>query len=93
VCKGVIGGLRARLEEGGNLVEGLNRLVALGEQREELRSRAKMAMVYPAVLLSLGVIVVFVMIAFVVQSSFRPSTEPARRCARPQFCLLPLAPS
>ncbi len=76
-------------------MEVLNRLAALGEQREELRSRsrARMAMVYPAVLLSLGVIVVFVMIAFVVQSSFRPSTEPARRCARPQFCLLPLAPS
>jgi general secretion pathway protein F len=94
VWKGVIGGLRARLEdgqtfsealgafpdlfrpvytnlvrageEGSNLVEVLNRLAALGEQREELRSRAKMAMVYPAVFLSLGVIVVLVMMAFVV---------------------------
>ena len=94
VWKGIIGGLRARLEdgqtfsqslaafpdpvytnlvhageEGGNLVEVLNRLEALGEQREEILSRARMAMVssvYPAVLLGLGVIVVFVMMAFVV---------------------------
>ena len=49
-------------------MEVLNRLAALGEQREELRSRAKMAIVYPAVLLSLGVIVVFVMMAFVVRN-------------------------
>jgi type II secretory pathway component PulF len=119
VWKGIIGGLRARLEdgqtfsqslaafpdlftpvytnlvhageEGGNLVEVLNRLAALGEQREELRSRARMAMVYPAVLLSLGVIVVFVMMAFVVPEFTSVFDETGQALPLPTILLIAIS--
>jgi type II secretory pathway component PulF len=53
-------------EESGQLVEVLNRLSEVGESREEIRARVKMAMVYPAVMLTLGMVTVFVMLAFVI---------------------------
>lgn len=53
-------------EESGKLSEMLSRLANLGEQQDELRGRVKMAMVYPSVMLLVGVMTVFVMVAFVV---------------------------
>lgn len=92
--RGVLGGIRARLEDGqtfsqslaaypeiydpmyvnlvrageesGKLVEVLLRLADVGEKRDDIRSRVKMALVYPAVMLSLGAVTVFVMLTFVV---------------------------
>jgi general secretion pathway protein F len=53
-------------EESGTLVETLERLARVGEQQEEIRSKVKMAMVYPAVMLIVGAVAVFVMLSFVV---------------------------
>ncbi|MBN2311167.1 MAG: type II secretion system F family protein [Candidatus Hydrogenedentes bacterium] len=92
--RSVLGGIRARLEDGqtfsqslsaypevydamyvnlvrageesGKLVEVLMRLAEVGEKREDIRARVKMAMVYPAVMLTLGAVTVFVMLSFVV---------------------------
>lgn len=92
--RAVLGGLRARLEDGqtfsqaltaypnifdpmyvnlvrageesGTLIDVLARLADLGEKRDEIQARVKMAMVYPAVMLAVGAITVFVMVSFVV---------------------------
>jgi len=92
--RAVLGGLRARLEDGqtfsqalaaypnifdamyvnlvrageesGKLIEVLTRLADLGEKRDEIQARVKMAMVYPAVMLVVGIATVFVMVSFVV---------------------------
>jgi type II secretory pathway component PulF len=53
-------------EEGGELPEVLARLAQLYETREELRSRVKMALVYPCVMLGLGLVTVLVLMTFVV---------------------------
>ncbi|MGI6458672.1 MAG: type II secretion system F family protein [Candidatus Hydrogenedentales bacterium] len=53
-------------EESGRLVEVLERLADVGEKREDIMARVKMAMVYPAVMIALGLLTVTVMIAFVV---------------------------
>ncbi len=52
-------------ETGGMLEEVLWRLVAFGEQQEELRGKALSALVYPAFLLLIGSIAVFILISFV----------------------------
>lgn len=52
-------------EEGGMLEEVLWRLVAFGEQEEELRGKAVSAMVYPAFLLILGSAAIFILVSFV----------------------------
>jgi len=92
--RAVLGGLRARLEDGqtfsqalaaypsifdamyvnlvrageesGKLIEVLTRLSDLGEKRDEIQARVKMALVYPAVMLVVGFVTVFVMVSFVV---------------------------
>lgn len=53
-------------EEGGKLAEVMDRLAELGERRDELQSRVKMALVYPAAMLTLGAVTVFVLVSFVV---------------------------
>ncbi|HNR31423.1 MAG TPA: type II secretion system F family protein [Candidatus Hydrogenedentes bacterium] len=52
-------------ETGGMLEEVLWRLVAFGEQQEELRGKAVTALVYPAFLLVIGSIAVFILVSFV----------------------------
>jgi len=53
-------------EESGTLVGVLTRLAELGEKRDEIYARVKMAMVYPAVMLAVGVVTVSVMVTLVV---------------------------
>lgn len=53
-------------EESGKLADVLKRLANVGDQQDELRGRVKMAMVYPAVMLFVGIVTVFVMVTFVV---------------------------
>jgi type II secretory pathway component PulF len=53
-------------EESGKLPETLDRLARLYEQRDEIRSRVVLAMVYPCVLMGLGAITVAIMMTFVV---------------------------
>lgn len=53
-------------EDGGTLPDVLARLATLGERRDEVRSRVRMAMVYPAVMMGLGVVTVLVLLTFVV---------------------------
>jgi type II secretory pathway component PulF len=53
-------------EEGGTLPEVLARLADIGEKRDEIRSRVSMAMIYPAVMLGLGVVTVIILLTFVV---------------------------
>ncbi len=52
-------------ETGGMLEEVLWRIVAFGEQEEELRGKATSAMVYPLFLLVVGSISIFILISFV----------------------------
>ena len=52
-------------ETGGMLEEVLWRIVAFGEQEEELRGKAISAMVYPAFLLIVGGTAVFILVSFV----------------------------
>ncbi len=52
-------------ESGGMLDEVLWRIVTFGEQEEELRGKAWSAMVYPAFLMVMGAIAVFILISFV----------------------------
>jgi type IV pilus assembly protein PilC len=52
-------------ETGGMLEEVLWRIVKFGEQEEELRGKAISAMIYPAFLLTVGSIAIFILISFV----------------------------
>ncbi len=52
-------------ESGGMLDEVIWRIVTFGEQEEELRGKAFSAMVYPAFLLVMGTIAVFILVSFV----------------------------
>ncbi len=52
-------------ESGGMLEDVLWRIVAFGEQDEELRGKAFSAMIYPAFLLLIGSIAIFIMVSFV----------------------------
>lgn len=52
-------------EAGGMLEEVLWRIVAFGEQEEELRGKAFSAMIYPAFLLIVGSAAIFVLVSFV----------------------------
>jgi len=52
-------------ETGGMLEEVLWRIVKFGEQEEELRGKAISAMIYPAFLLTIGSIAIFILISFV----------------------------
>ena len=52
-------------ETGGMLEEVLWRIVAFGEQEEELRGKAVSAMVYPAFLTVIGSIAIFILVSFV----------------------------
>lgn len=52
-------------ETGGMLEEVFWRIVAFGEQEEELRGKAFGAMVYPAFLLTVGSISIFILVSFV----------------------------
>jgi type II secretion system protein F len=52
-------------ETGGMMEDVLWRIVHFGEQDEELRGRARGAMIYPAILLSMGTIAVFILVSFV----------------------------
>lgn len=52
-------------ETGGMLDEVLWRIVAFGEQEEELRGKAFSAMVYPAFLLLVGTAAIFILVSFV----------------------------
>ena len=52
-------------ETGGMIEEVLWRIVAFGEQEEELRGKATSAMVYPIFLLLIGSISIFILISFV----------------------------
>lgn len=53
-------------EEGGTLPETLTRLAQTGERRDDLRSKVRMALVYPSAMLAMGAVTVFVLLAFVV---------------------------
>ncbi len=53
-------------EESGRLVEVLVRLAEVGQKRDELKGRIRMALVYPSVMLALGLITVVVLLTFVV---------------------------
>jgi type II secretory pathway component PulF len=52
-------------ESGGMLEDVLWRIVAFGEQDEELRGKAVSAMVYPAFLMFMGTLAIFIMVSFV----------------------------
>lgn len=52
-------------ETGGMLEEVLWRIVAFGEQEEELRGKVVSAMVYPIFLLIIGMMAIFILISFV----------------------------
>lgn len=52
-------------ETGGMLEEVLWRIVAFGEQEEELRGKVVSAMVYPIFLLVVGMLAIFILISFV----------------------------
>ncbi|HOS03685.1 MAG TPA: type II secretion system F family protein [Candidatus Hydrogenedentes bacterium] len=52
-------------ETGGMLEEVMWRIVAFGDQEEELRGKAVSAMVYPAFLVCIGTIAVFILVSFV----------------------------
>jgi len=52
-------------EAGGMLDEVLWRIVTFGEQEEELRGKAKSAMIYPAFLSIVGSIAIFILVSFV----------------------------
>ena len=52
-------------ETGGMLEEVMWRIVKFGEQEEELRGKAVSAMIYPAFLLTVGSIAIFILISFV----------------------------
>jgi type II secretion system protein F len=52
-------------ETGGMLEDVLWRVVAFGEQDEELRGKAVSAMIYPAFLLFMGSVAIFIMVSFV----------------------------
>lgn len=52
-------------ETGGMLEEVLWRICAFGEQEEELRGKATSAMIYPAFLLGIGSIAIFILVSFV----------------------------
>ncbi len=52
-------------ETGGMLEEVLWRICAFGEQEEELRGKAVSAMIYPAFLLIVGSIAIFILVSFV----------------------------
>lgn len=52
-------------ETGGMLEEVLWRICAFGEQEEELRGKATSAMIYPAFLLTIGSIAIFILVSFV----------------------------
>lgn len=52
-------------ETGGMLDEVLWRIVAFGEQEEELRGKAKAALVYPVFLLIVGSAAIFILVSFV----------------------------
>lgn len=52
-------------ESGGMLDEVIWRIVTFGEQEEELRGKTFSAMVYPAFLLVMGTIAVFILVSFV----------------------------
>ncbi len=53
-------------EEGGNIAEILQRLAQVGEHREELRSKVRLAFVYPLVMLGMGAATVLVLLTVVV---------------------------
>jgi type IV pilus assembly protein PilC len=52
-------------EDGGMLEEVLWRIVTFGEQEEELRGKTVAAMVYPAFLMFMGSVAVFILVSFV----------------------------
>lgn len=52
-------------ESGGMLDEVLWRIVAFGEQEEELRGKTTAALVYPAFLMIMGAIAIFILMSFV----------------------------
>lgn len=52
-------------ESGGMLEDVLWRIVAFGEQDEELRGKAISAMVYPGFLMFMGTLAIFIMVSFV----------------------------
>ena len=52
-------------ESGGMLDEVLWRIVAFGEQEEELRGKALSAVIYPAFLMVVGTIAIFILVTFV----------------------------
>lgn len=52
-------------ETGGMLEEVLWRIVQFGEQDEELRAKAVSAMIYPAILVTMGVLAIFILTSFV----------------------------
>ncbi|MCP4645285.1 MAG: type II secretion system F family protein [bacterium] len=52
-------------ESGGMLDEVLWRIVSYGEQDEELRGKAVSAMIYPAFLMLMGTIAIFILVSFV----------------------------
>lgn len=52
-------------ESGGMLDRVLWRIVAFGEQEEELRGKAKSAMIYPVFLMCMGAVAVFILVSFV----------------------------
>lgn len=53
-------------EEGGTLSETLTHLADLGEQRDEIRAKVKLALVYPIVMLAIGAVTVAVLLTVVV---------------------------
>ena len=53
-------------EESGRLADVLERLAELRENQEEIRSHVKMALVYPSIMLALGLATVFVLVTFIV---------------------------
>ena len=71
--------------EGGFLEEALERLARFTEQQDELKSRVIGALAYPAILFTVGTVVVTVLVIFFVpkfENALRPAARPAANCRR-----------
>jgi len=78
-------------EEGGTLAAILKRLAIIGEQRDEIRSKVRMAMIYPAAMLSLGVVTVIVLLTFVVPMFTEIFTDSGQTLPLPTLILMELS--
>lgn len=80
-------------ETGGGLDAVLNRLADLGENEAELKSRVVAALVYPAVVVSIGVVTVIVLLTYVVPKLTSLFTETGQLLPLPTRILLAISDS